>query len=154
MLLGLDAFQTGRWDEIQDLTGEGLELCDRQGYRLLSWPLLYSKALFAAASGDNRATRDLTDQIDNWAAPRGVRAVRWYASHARALAALGRGEADHAFHQAKAITAPGSVANHFGQTLWITLDLIEAAARTGRVAEATAHVIAIRAAGIAGLSPR
>jgi len=153
MLLSLDAFQTGRWDEVQDLTGEGLELCERHGYRLLTWPLLYSKALFAAASGDDRTTRNLTDQIDNWAAPRGVRAVRWYASHARALAALGRGDAEHAFQQATAITPPGSVANHFGQTLWITLDLIEAAARSGRVAEAAAHVAAMRAVGVADLSP-
>jgi DNA-binding CsgD family transcriptional regulator len=116
---------------------------------------LWSKtmALFAAASGDDRTTRDLTDQIDNWAAPRGVRAVRWYASHARALAALGRGDAEHAVQQATAITPPGSVANHFGQTLWITPDLIEAAARSGRVAEAAAHVAAMRAAGVADLSP-
>jgi len=154
MLLSLDAFQTGRWDEVGDLTGEGLKLCERYGYRLLAWPLLYSKALLAAASGDEATTRELTDQIDNWAAPRGVRAVRWYASHARALAALGRGDADQAFQQATAITPPGSVANHFGQVLWITFDLIEAAARARRVSDATAHVAAIRAAGVADLSPR
>ncbi len=154
MLLGLDALQTGRWDEVHELTEEGLELCERKGYRLLSWPLLYSRALVAAASGDDRTTRDLTDQIDNWAASRGVRAVRWYANHARALSALGRGDAERAFRQATAITPPGSVVNHFGQTLWITFDLIEAAARTGRVAEATAHVAAMRAAGVAVLSPR
>ena len=154
MLLALDAFQAGRWDEVQGLTDEGLELCDHHGYRLLTWPLLYSKALLAAACGDDQTTRDLADQIDNWAAPRRVRAVQWYASHARALAALGRGDAEYAFEQATSITRPGSIANHFGQTLWITIDLIEAAARTGRLTEAAAHASAMQTAGVAELSPR
>lgn len=153
MLLGLDAFQAGRWDEVQDLTDEGLALCDHHGYRLLTWPLLYSKALLSAARGDDQATRNLADQIDNWAAPRRVRAVQWYASHARALAALGRGDAEYAFEQATSITPPGSIENHFGQTLWITLDLMEAAVRTGRLADAAAHVAAMEAAGVTGLSP-
>lgn len=61
---------------------------------------------------------------------------------------------NYAFQQATSITQPGSIANHFGQTLWITLDLVEAATRNGRIAEAAAHVTAIRTAGVADLSPR
>ncbi len=38
--------------------------------------------------------------------------------------------------------------------LWITTDLIKAATRTGRFAEAAAHASAIQAAGVAELSPR
>jgi uncharacterized protein (TIGR02611 family) len=38
--------------------------------------------------------------------------------------------------------------------LWLSLDLIEAAVRTGRLAEAAAHVAAVRQAGVAAISPR
>jgi DNA-binding CsgD family transcriptional regulator len=154
MLLSFDDFHTGRWDELLDLAHEGLELCELHGYGLLTWPILYSQAMLAAARGDGQGTRALTDQMDAWAAPRGVRAVQWYSSHARALAALGSGDAEYAYQHAITITTPGTIANHFGQTLWIALDLVEAAARTGRHAEAAAHVTAMQTAGIDGLSSR
>jgi DNA-binding CsgD family transcriptional regulator len=154
MLLSFDDFQAGRWDELSSLTAEGLTLCESHGYRLLTWPLRYSQALLAAARGDDATVQALGNEMNAWAMPRGVRAVQWYACHAQALAALGRGDCENAYQHATAITPAGAVANHFGQTLWIAMDLVDAAVRSGRRVEASAHLHAMHNADVAKLSPR
>jgi DNA-binding CsgD family transcriptional regulator len=154
MLLCLDGFMTGRWAEARTLAREGVGLCQAHGYQLLAWPLRMTTALLAAAQGDDAAVRTLTEAMDHWAIPRGAAAVQGYACHARALAALGRNEFDEAYQQAAAISPPGVFAPHAGQALWVSLDLVEAAVRTNRHAEAAAHVAAMHEARIAELSPR
>lgn len=59
-----------------------------------------------------------------------------------------------AYQHATTITRPGELADHVPHALWLTLDLTEAAVRTGRHAEAAAHVAAVRQAGVAAISPR
>ena len=70
------------------------------------------------------------------------------------LAALGRGDFEDAYLHAAAISPPGVLAPYFPLALWVVIDLVEAAVRTGRLAEAVAHASAIRDARIAALSPR
>src|SRR5260370_16013213 len=89
-----------------------------------------------------------------WAAPRRARAVQAYAWEARGLAALGRGDFEDAYQQAAAISPAGTFPSHLLHALYVPLDLVEAAVRTGRHGEAAAHVAATRDAGIAALSPR
>ena len=154
MLLYVDAFQSGRWDEAQRLADEGTMLCDTHGYRVLAWPGQWGKALLAAARGDNDVTRTLTDEIVRWATPRRLNSVNAYASHARAVAALGQGDFEEAYQHAAAISPPGVLAPFVPHALWVLMDLVEAAIRTGRQAEAVAHVAAMRDAGIAAISSR
>jgi DNA-binding CsgD family transcriptional regulator len=52
------------------------------------------------------------------------------------------------------ICPPGDVAVHSTFVTWMMLDLVEAAVRTGRDAEARAHVAALRASDIAAISSR
>jgi DNA-binding CsgD family transcriptional regulator len=154
MLLCFDSFMAGQWDEAQLLVDEGLGLCEAHGYQLLAWPGRYGKALIAAARGDYDGTRALSDEMTRWAAPRRVRSVQHYSHHAKALAALGRGDFEEAYQSATAISPAGVLASHVPLALWISMDIAEAAIRTDRHAEAAAHVTAIRAAGIAAISPR
>jgi len=154
MLLCFDAFRAGRWDEADRLAGEGLGLCDVHGYRLLAWLLQYGQALLAAARGDYGTAEKLTDEITRSAGPRGGRSVQAYACHARTLAAMGQGDFERAYQQAAAISPPGVLASHVPQALRVAFDLVESAARTGRPAEAAAHVAAMRETGLAGISPR
>jgi hypothetical protein len=71
------------------------------------------------------------------------------------LAALRRGEESFfAYRSATAISPAGVLASHIQPALWVPMDLVEAAVRTGRHAEAAAHVTAVRDAHIAILSPR
>jgi DNA-binding CsgD family transcriptional regulator len=70
------------------------------------------------------------------------------------VAALGRGDFEDAYQHATAISPAGVLASHVPLALWVFMDLVEAAVRTGRHTEAAAHVTAIRDAGIATISPR
>jgi DNA-binding CsgD family transcriptional regulator len=108
----------------------------------------------AAARGDQATTRVLADQMAGWAAPRGVRSVQNYAWHARALAALGRADFEDAYRQAAAVSPAGVLASHVPHALWLIMDLVEAAVRSGRHADTAAHVAAAQEAGVAGISPR
>ena len=153
-LLGNDAYFSGRWDELEALLGEGLALCDEYGYRLLSWPGVFLKGLLAAARGDKATADELADSMARWANPRGVGCVQNYASHVRALLALGHGEYETAFQHASAISPAGVLASHSPHALWVIIDLVEAAVRASRSAEAEAHAEALRRAAVAEISPR
>jgi DNA-binding CsgD family transcriptional regulator len=154
LLMGVDDVHTGLWQEGESLIDEGLALCEQHGYQLFSWPGRYGKALLAAARGDEAVRHGLTTQMMAWAAPRGVRAVQEYAWHAQALAALGRGDYDYAFQQAATISPAGTFASHTPNALWVAIDLLEAAARSGRQEEVAAHAEAMHEARVGALSPR
>jgi DNA-binding CsgD family transcriptional regulator len=153
-LLGVDHFLTGEWEMMQELADEHVGLCRTHHYRLLECRGLYLQAMLAAARGDDTATRALTGQMTSWAGPRRVGAILRLAAQAQTLAALTRGDFEAAYQSAITITQPGELADHVPHALWLTLDLTEAAVRTGRLTEAGAHVAAVRAAGLAALSPR
>jgi DNA-binding CsgD family transcriptional regulator len=152
-LLGNDAYFAGRWDEVQTLTAESLELCRTHNYRLLRWPGLFLQALVAAARGDD-AGRQAVEEMTRWATPRRVGVVAWYGWHVRTLAALSRGEFDEAYRCATMVSPAGRLAAHTPHALWLIMELVEAAARTGRHAEARAHVAAADHARIGDLSTR
>jgi DNA-binding CsgD family transcriptional regulator len=153
-LLGNDAYFTGRWDEVQALTDEGLALCQLYDYRLLRSVGLFLQALVAADRGDQATSRTLTDQMSRWAAPRRAGVVSAYAWHVKTHAALSRGDFDEAYRCASAVSPAGQLASHVPSALWLIMELVEAAARSGRGDEAAAHVAAASEAHIGELSPR
>lgn len=154
LLLSFDDVQEGRWEEADQLADEALALCEGHGYYLPARPFLLVKALLAARRGDDDTTRTWTDRMTQWAAPRGARSVIWFAHHALGLAALARGDFEEAYQQTAAISPPGILVRYVPLALWVMLDLVEAAVRTERRAEANAHVNAMREADIAAVSPR
>ena len=154
LLIGFDEFLTGEWDDAERLSDEALRLCDRHGYRLLSWPGLLARGLLAAARGDDELARATATDMLDWALPRGVRAVELYAAQVQASAALARGDAESAYRHATRIGPPGSFPSHVAHALPVAFDLVEAAVRSGRRTEAAAHVQAMRQAGLPGLSDR
>ena len=152
--LGRDHFAAGEWDELEAQAAQGRDLGDAHSYQLLSTEFLYQRALVAAARGDETTTRALTDEMTLWATPRGVGSYLSCASHARALAALGQGRFEDAYRHACAISRAGELASHVPPALFVVMDLVEAAVRTGRASEATAHATAADEAGVAAISPR
>ena len=154
MMLCHDAYLDGRWDEAVRIAQEGIAWSERLGYELTALPGNYALAMVAAARGDESAVRSLTDQLRTWAAPRGLKMVEHFASRARGVAALGRGDYEEAFRLLSSIGAAGTFPPHIPVALWVALDLVEAAMRTGRRAEAEAHVAAMRHAEIFRLQPR
>ncbi|MFI7063772.1 AAA family ATPase [Kribbella sp. NPDC050124] len=153
-LLGQDSFHTGQWDQAQQLVHEGLQLCDKHGYKLLSWPGLLITGLLAAARGDTVTPETIAQQMNAWAGPRRARTTQLYGAHIRTLAALGRSDFEAAFTQASLISPAGVIAPYCPHALWVFLDLVEAAMLTGRHAEAVAHVKAAQAIGLETRSDR
>ena len=152
--LSLDSWLTGQWDQAQDQADECLELCLAHGYVLQTWTIRYRQALLAAARGAYDAADTLTAIMTESAAPRRIGQAELAAHHVWSVAALGRGDFAAAYRHAAAISPPGVLASHVGYALWVLLDLVEAAVRTGRHAEAAAHVRAMREAGLGAISPR
>ncbi|WP_222272236.1 helix-turn-helix transcriptional regulator [Modestobacter marinus] len=154
MMLCHDAYREGRWDDATRTAEEGIRWSERLGYQLIALPGVYCLALIAAARGDDEACRARTEELSRWAGPRGVTMVEHFASRARAVAALGHGEYEDAFRLTASISPAGRLTPHVPVALWTAKDLVEAAVRTGRAAEAEAHVAAIRRAEVFRLLPR
>ncbi|WP_433199676.1 AAA family ATPase [Dactylosporangium sp. CS-047395] len=152
LLLCLDSYGRGQWDEAEAMAREGLDLATAHRYHLLEGQHRVSLAYIAAGRGNAEPARIL-DEVTTWAAPRRVGMTHESAGHTRVLMALGRGDYEAAYAQASRITPPGGP-NAGVPGRWTLLDLVEAAVRTGRTAEARAHVAAAERAGIDRISTR
>ncbi|MFE9357622.1 helix-turn-helix transcriptional regulator [Streptomyces olivaceoviridis] len=150
----IDDFVRGEWAEGAELAAEGLAVCEEFGGRFFSFYFRYHQALLAAVQGRFETSRALTDQMIGWAGPRGVGMAQTYARHAQVLAHLGEGDYESAYQRATEISPAGTLASHVPHSLWVALELVEAAVRTDRRAEAERHVRALRESGTAALSPR
>ncbi|MET0475572.1 MAG: AAA family ATPase [Mycobacterium sp.] len=154
MHLCLDDYLTGRWDEAEELADEGHQLCTTTGFTFFTWYFRYNRALIAAGRGRADEAFALADEMSHWAKPRGVTSVVLYAHHPRALAASATGDFDAAFRHAAALSPAGVLTSYLPQCTWVMFDLVEAALRTGRDAEARAHLGAMQEADVGALSPR
>ncbi|MFZ0046434.1 MAG: hypothetical protein WAL16_11390 [Streptosporangiaceae bacterium] len=103
MALSVEAFTVGRWDEAQELSTDGLRLCDTYGCGLSSWFLRLGQAMAAAGRGEDDLVGSLTEQMMRWAAPRRVGAVQMFAEHARGLSAPGQSAFEEAYRHFSAI---------------------------------------------------
>jgi DNA-binding CsgD family transcriptional regulator len=154
MDLCIDDFHRGEWGEAAELAAEGLRVSEERGGRFFAWYFRYHLALLAAVEGRFEASQALAGQMIGWAGARGARTAEVFARHALVLASLGQGDFEGAYQHAAAMSSPGTLASHVPHCLWVVMDLVEAAVRTHRQAEADRHVRAMREAGIAALSPR
>jgi DNA-binding CsgD family transcriptional regulator/tetratricopeptide (TPR) repeat protein len=154
ILLARDDLLTGRWDEAELLTEELIDLSDAHDYRIRVWHGRSLQAMIAAGRGQFERAHALADEILRWTTPRRVRSLQCCAWQAKALASAGSGDFDEAFRQASSVSPAGTLASHVPHALWGILDVVEAAVRTGRVAEASAHVQVAHAADLPALSPR
>ena len=154
MHLCLDDFLTGRWEEAEELALEAQKLCTTSGLPFLTWYFLYNRAIVAAGRGRTDEALKLADEITHWALPRGVAGAVSIAHHPRALAASADGDFEAAYLHAAAVSPAGVLVPYVPISTWVMFDLVEAALRTGRTAEARAHGEAMRAAGVAELSSR
>ncbi|MEU3519929.1 AAA family ATPase [Streptomyces sp. NPDC006654] len=151
--LALDAYHTGRWTEAEELSDEGLELCEESGYGFFSWYFHYCKGLVSASRGDADTAHACADRMLDQASPRGLQGVVQCAQRVRVLAHLASGEFEESVRHASAVSPAGKLANS-QVACWLFFDFVESAVRTHRTAEAAAHVRAVRASSVEALSPR
>ncbi|HTJ32721.1 MAG TPA: LuxR family transcriptional regulator [Dactylosporangium sp.] len=152
LLLCIDSYHHGQWDEAEDLAREGLDLAAAHGYHLLEGQHRVHLAYIAAGRGNVGLAQTL-DEITTWAAPRRVGMTQESAGHTRTLMALGQGDYEGAHAHASRVNPAGGP-NSGVPGRWTLLDLVEAAVRTGRMDEARAHVAASQQAGIDRISTR
>ena len=148
MLLCHEAFDGGRWQEAGRTAEEGRAWGEDLGYRLLTLCGVYCSALLAAARGDERTAEALADELTAWSAPRALGLLEDFAHRVRGLAALGRGDFEDAYRELSAVSQAGGFAPYAPVGLAVAMDLVEAAMRTGRRREATAHVAAMERSAI------
>ncbi|MGY1603973.1 AAA family ATPase [Geodermatophilus sp. SYSU D00815] len=153
LLLCHDARREGRWDEADRTAEEGVAWGEGLGYRLMTTSGVYCQALIAAARGDEATARAAADHLEAAALSRGVHLCGHFASHVRGLAALGLGQFEDAYRHLTDITPLGGFAPHRPIALWVAMDAVEAAVRTGRRSEAEQHVAAMGCASIFGDRP-
>jgi DNA-binding CsgD family transcriptional regulator len=153
-MLAFDDFVSGRWSDMDDVIIEGLDHCRSVPNPNGEWVLRYHAAMVAAGRGDEASVRSHTEWINRWGAPRGVGLALKSTNQARALAAMGRGDFEQAYQLATAICPAGTIEPYNLHALWVTLDLVEAAVRTGRMSQARAHVEAMDNAGFGRVSSR
>ena len=152
--LGFDAFLTGQWDSLAKMADEAISLCDSQGYGLLRWAFRSLQALLAAGRGDSANVHVITDEVLGWAVPRQAGEMIAYARHALALDAIGHGDFEGAYRNACVISPAGIIASHVPHAMWMVLNLVEPAIRTGRKDEAMAHVAAAKETCLPAISAR
>ncbi|MEU7866432.1 AAA family ATPase [Dactylosporangium sp. NPDC049140] len=153
LLLTIDSYHRGQWDEVETLAREGFDLAVANGYHLLKAQLRIRQALVAAARGNADLAQSLTSEVMTWAAPRGIGLTQAFARQALAIANLGRGEYEEAYAQTSWIGLP-SIPGTGIPARWMVMDLVEADVRTGRVEEARAHVAAAQQSGVPRVSTR
>nr|WP_296073191.1 LuxR family transcriptional regulator [uncultured Actinoplanes sp.] len=140
----LDAWTAGLWDEGERIVDRALAICEDTGYLGPTIPVfLVARGLVAAARGDRDTGRAMAAELDVWAGPRHNGLARQYADHVRCLDALTAGDADAAYRYATATSEPGELRAYRPHVAWLALDLVESAVRSGRRAEAAAHVAAL-----------
>ncbi|MFJ3891349.1 ATP-binding protein [Streptomyces rubrogriseus] len=154
MFVALDDVHAGRWQASADAADELIALSEETGYHLFAQVGHYVAAMAAAQHGDLDTCRRHCEAVWEWSGPRGLRRLENCAHHAAARAALGVADFETAFRHATAICAPGVLPAFNPEAVWSAPDLVEAAVRTGRHAEARRHADALRDAGVGRLSSR
>lgn len=152
--LAHDDVLMGQWSQASRLCDEALALCRTHGYRMHEFPFRHHSGMVAALRGDFAKARRSTDAILGWAIPRGAHGALPAAHQVQILSALGQGNFEAAYQNAIAVSPAGTFASHAPTALSVCMDLVEAAIRTNRTAEAKAHVDAMRDHDISRLSSR
>jgi DNA-binding CsgD family transcriptional regulator len=154
LALAYDDLEAGNWDEAERLVDEAIGVCEAHGYQPLTWLGRFFQGSIAAWRGDDQRAGELADALVQWGRPRGMQHHLWWACQIRGTVALERGDFEEAYEQLIRISPPGLLAPYVPYALRVLTDLVEAAMRTGRKAEAAAHVAAMQEANIAQISSR
>jgi ATP/maltotriose-dependent transcriptional regulator MalT len=154
VLLALDSYWSGLWDDALARADEVVELCQMHGFPLFAISAHHVHAAVAASRGAEEALTDALRALTSWGTPRGAGLAAQMEAHARSVEALGRGDYDGAYRWSAKISPAGVLASHTQFALWVLMDLVEGAVHTDRLAEASAHIEAVQRAGVASLSPR
>jgi DNA-binding CsgD family transcriptional regulator len=147
LMLAVDEFFTGAWDDAAAHAAEAVRVCEERDYALLLWGARLPGMLLAAARGDGAHLEIAHARMRQWALPRKALAVRTFTAYVDGLAALGRAHYREALDAYRTVSEPGTFPPHEHVTTWMVMDLVEAAVRCGELGTARLHVRAAADAG-------
>ncbi|GAA3722806.1 LuxR family transcriptional regulator [Terrabacter ginsenosidimutans] len=153
-LLSIQCIKTGHWAEAERWARAGMALCEQSGHLLYTAPFEFSVAMLAAGRADSEAVARTCSHLLGWALPRGIRIAQVYAAHAQTILFLGAGDFDRAYREVTSVCQPGTFEPHMAWTIWMSLDLVEAAVLSQHPKEAAAHVDAMHGHDLGALSSR
>lgn len=153
-IVTLDQLIAGDWDAADATARRGQAMTEEHGYPLFGYQFQVFRALIAAQRGDTATARKLRDPVDMWARPRRIGFLTGFVDVIDMMTALGDGDWDGAYAKAESITTPGSFPPYRQQAPRTVLDLVEAAVRSGRLAEARLHATEAARQGLPTISPR
>ncbi|MFC5659910.1 helix-turn-helix transcriptional regulator [Streptomyces nogalater] len=149
---GYQNYLRGHWDQAEVCLREA-EAADALGYHCNALLFRHHYAHFLAGRGDeegllavDRAIRPLAERVR-------MKFVTDHLTHLRALAALGHGRDEEAYTALAGLTPPGVLPPGLPWFHLPFFDFVDAALRTGRTAQARAHVAAGDAARMGDISP-
>ncbi|MFC7882999.1 AAA family ATPase [Streptomyces sp. NPDC057376] len=154
IFVAVDHMYASRWQASADAAAELIALCEETGYHLFAQVGHYFAAMAAAQRGDFDVCQEHCRSIWDWSGPRRLRRLVNHAHQAAARAAVGTADFETAYRHATVICAPGVLPPFNPDAVLSAPDLVEAALRSGRHAEARRHAEAIRDAGVGRLSSR
>lgn len=153
IMLAVDAFLEGRWQQAGTYADEGIALCEENGYDMLLWGAMNPRLLLAAARADDDVLVAARVRMHQWAIPRNALAVPTFTANIEGLAALSQARYQEAYERFTSISPLGTFPAHERVLVWAFLDAVEAAVHSGHIDEARAHVRAGQAQ-LAPISPR
>ncbi|MEU7077851.1 AAA family ATPase [Streptomyces sp. NPDC046409] len=142
----------GRWESALRTADRGARESAARGFDIHRMTYHLHAGFVLAGRGEADALDSLHEQLGPWARERGLRFLLDGMHAHRSLLALGAGRYEDAYAHAAAVTPPGTLPARVPWFLHSFLDLVEAAAHTGREEQARAHVDAAVAAGVAEIS--
>jgi DNA-binding CsgD family transcriptional regulator/tetratricopeptide (TPR) repeat protein len=149
--LSVEALRTGQWRDAARLSAEYQAASD---LAIGKYAGMWVNATVSIAQGDYTRARAGSEDMLQWALPRGCHYVARMAWHLRGLLAMTNGDYEEAFQQLSLISEPGNLPSHVPIALLVIMDLVDCAVRSGHRAEAAGHVDAMREANVAALSSR
>ncbi|MFF9324910.1 ATP-binding protein [Streptomyces sp. NPDC014776] len=142
----------GHWDQA-DVCLREAEAADALGYHCNALLFRHHYAHFLAGRGEEEALLAVDRAVRPVAERARMTFVADHLTHLRALAALAHGRDEEAYTALAGLTPPGVLPPGLPWFHLPFFDFVDAALRTGRTAEARAHVAAGRAARMGDISP-
>lgn len=151
----LDLIATGDWDRGLEVGGRCLEMAQQsRGSELLRHLVLADVGLLAASRGDLKTARRNAADVTAWSKPRRLRHLLDMADRVGVRVGLAEADYEAAYQAATRIGHPGQFPRQNIRVGEDMLDFVEAAVRSGRLAEAREHVAEAIRLNLAEVSPR
>lgn len=152
----LDLMATGRWAEGGQVGLDCLAMAEqRQGSQLRRHQLIADLGLLAAMQGDMDTAHSHAEEVRSWAEPRHLQRLLDAADRIDMRGALAEADYEHAYRVAAALSPEGTTPRHnIREVVDDLFDLVDAAVRSGRLAEARERAETATRLGICEISPR